>query len=560
MAYYHIDAAQRFLQSLGFDNVYNEQIPVYANSEPPGIPYTDSQAYFRPDFDSPETGSLAFGSGGPDMAEDPEVIIHEYGHAVQYNQVPGFGSDFETPETFALGEGWADWFATAYLEEFSDGFGDLCLGEWVAIGPVTPEGEPREYFRRLDSPKNYPEDLVGLPHDDGEMWSSSLWRIFERIGRADSLRLVVQSNFYLSTDATFESAARAVLRANEELFQGEHTEFITEVFQERGLFPEPINLKWFHVVENAPAAAIRGFGDFTLKLRLDRADSIPSGQNSVEVYVHLLHPRPGELEIFLRSPSGTTIALNRGGTRTLPSGPANYGRVRTPSEPLDGLINEPTAGVWSLQIGNRSESNASLSEWGLRFRGFLRGDANVNGQIEISDAVALLDFFLLGGDLRCMKAADSDDSGSLNIIDAIFVVRLIAGFLHGRGFSLPSGAGWLSPLQRRSGRRGQSWRGRRARHRHFRSREVTLLFQVARLLGSEGTIPVIARKGQMPCEEEFKRSSSWVLRSRCSPARRRSRRILSADTFSPSTKKAGRWIRQRTTSWAASFGNTFRIY
>jgi hypothetical protein len=33
--------------------------------------------------------------GGVDDAEDADVILHEYGHAIQDNQVPGFGSSLE---------------------------------------------------------------------------------------------------------------------------------------------------------------------------------------------------------------------------------------------------------------------------------------------------------------------------------------------------------------------------------------------------------------------------------------------------------------------------------
>ena len=34
---------------------------------------------------------ISTGTGGVDDAEDPEVIWHEYGHAIQDDQVPGCG-------------------------------------------------------------------------------------------------------------------------------------------------------------------------------------------------------------------------------------------------------------------------------------------------------------------------------------------------------------------------------------------------------------------------------------------------------------------------------------
>ncbi len=39
--------------------------------------------------------ALTFGTGGVDDAEDAGIIAHEYGHSIQDNQVPGFGSSAE---------------------------------------------------------------------------------------------------------------------------------------------------------------------------------------------------------------------------------------------------------------------------------------------------------------------------------------------------------------------------------------------------------------------------------------------------------------------------------
>ena len=42
-------------------------------------------------FYSPATRKIKYGSGGVDDAEDADVILHEYGHSIQDDQVPGFG-------------------------------------------------------------------------------------------------------------------------------------------------------------------------------------------------------------------------------------------------------------------------------------------------------------------------------------------------------------------------------------------------------------------------------------------------------------------------------------
>lgn len=55
---------------------------------------------------------------------------------------------------------------------------------------------------------------------------------------------------------------------------------------------------------------------------------------------------------------------------------------------------------------------------------FLRGDANSDGSINLSDAIGVLAYlFRAGSPPACFDAADADDSGSITISDAILVLR-----------------------------------------------------------------------------------------------------------------------------------------
>lgn len=55
--------------------------------------------------------------------------------------------------------------------------------------------------------------------------------------------------------------------------------------------------------------------------------------------------------------------------------------------------------------------------------GLRRGDINLDGRSDLSDAVMLLGALFLGqGSLRCPDAADSDDSGRVSLTDAIFLL------------------------------------------------------------------------------------------------------------------------------------------
>jgi hypothetical protein len=51
---------------------------------------------------------------------------------------------------------------------------------------------------------------------------------------------------------------------------------------------------------------------------------------------------------------------------------------------------------------------------------FLRADANGDGSVDISDAVATLGVLFLGhGEINCQDACDANDDGSVDISDAI---------------------------------------------------------------------------------------------------------------------------------------------
>ncbi len=51
---------------------------------------------------------IRLGKGGVDDAEDAEVIVHEYGHAVHQSQVPGYGGSLDAG---AIGESFGDYLA-----------------------------------------------------------------------------------------------------------------------------------------------------------------------------------------------------------------------------------------------------------------------------------------------------------------------------------------------------------------------------------------------------------------------------------------------------------------
>lgn len=218
MGYYFIDYAQRYIQSLGFTNVNNRQQVFSAN----GTNQDNS-------FYSPSTKALTFGTGGVDDAEDAEVILHEYGHSIQDNQKPGFGSGNEAG---AMGEGFGDYWGSSVGAQTSAGFQDTCVMDWDATS-YSSANPP--CLRRVDTSKHYPENVVGQVHADGEIWSAALWQIRGAIGAAKADKVILQHHFLINANATFNQAANALVTAAINLgYTATEVQSIRQILTNRG--------------------------------------------------------------------------------------------------------------------------------------------------------------------------------------------------------------------------------------------------------------------------------------------------------------------------------------
>ena len=86
MAYYWITEAQRYIQSLGFGSSLR---PVNMRPQAVRINQWGADNSFATD----KQDEIRFGKGGVDDAEDAEVILHEYGHAIHFSQNFSFASE-----------------------------------------------------------------------------------------------------------------------------------------------------------------------------------------------------------------------------------------------------------------------------------------------------------------------------------------------------------------------------------------------------------------------------------------------------------------------------------
>ena len=233
-AYYHIDKSQRYVQSLGFDDVANS--PLSVNPHAFG---SDNSVY------SPGQNLIQFGLGGVDDAEDAGVLWHEYGHALLESSAPSLVA---TSEGQALHEGWSDYWAGSYLR-FQVAEGVSLRTDWREVFKWDSGDGTIWAGRTIESNGTYPDDTRcedagdsngdGCDiYDDGTIWAATLMEIFDELDRTVTDQLNLQSHMYLMSPATFVDAAEALIQADIDLFDGLHTAVLINILGNRGYINE----------------------------------------------------------------------------------------------------------------------------------------------------------------------------------------------------------------------------------------------------------------------------------------------------------------------------------
>ena len=377
-AYFQLDRSQRYLQSLGY--VGTRQIIPYALPVDVHAANGTDNSYYLPGALAGR-GALYFGDGGTDDAEDSDIMLHEYGHAIEDWIAPLTFAGTISSESRALGEGFGDYwsFSSNYEATVASGRDPYCIGDWDARCANDDSSERCGYpagancLRRTDSTKTMRDysasDTPGTEHRNGEIWSSALREIFVAIGKRTTDTLVLEAHFGVPPNPTFAVMARRMLEADRLLYGGRDASTICASMALRGILA-------------ASDCSLVPHGERTLFQSPDRGIAIPENNpagtvsrlvitdaRAIEklfVRLDVAHTARGDLRITLVAPDGTQVLLADASLDRTADIHATYGIDAQPAQSLDAFRGKSAAGEWQLRIADlHPKDTGALLDWGL---------------------------------------------------------------------------------------------------------------------------------------------------------------------------------------------------
>lgn len=208
-AYYHIDSIQRYIQSLGFTNLANFQILVDAHSN-----FGQDNSYYT----SSPSPRLAFGEGGVDDAEDADVIVHEYGHALSASGSPGSNSGNQRQ---GQDEGIGDYIAASYSRSINP-FNWFNIFNWDGHNTFW-DG------RQCNITTKYP-NITGNFYNYGELWCTVLMQVWGNIGKTASDKVFFQHLYMNAANQSLKDAAELILDADTLIYGGANSVAYLQAF------------------------------------------------------------------------------------------------------------------------------------------------------------------------------------------------------------------------------------------------------------------------------------------------------------------------------------------
>ncbi len=238
MTYFQLDQSQRYIQSLGFTGDKGIQnLSIETDSD--GFQGQDNSHYLS-SFNSLGVNRLAFGHGCVDDNEDADVILHEYGHALQ----KFINLNWNGGDTGAMGEGFGDYWGTSY--SYTTENGPAYHPEWIfswdghndCWGGRTLDATEIQY-----NPNNTygAHQSVGGGRQSDELWGTPLLQSLLQLDgmgypTSDADQIVLESHFGLGSGLRMPELAQATVDAAAALFPGlPHAQIFHDNFAVNGI-------------------------------------------------------------------------------------------------------------------------------------------------------------------------------------------------------------------------------------------------------------------------------------------------------------------------------------
>jgi subtilisin-like proprotein convertase family protein len=232
MTYFHLDQAQRYIQSLGFAGATGIQYgPITADADGQGG--NDNSVY---QF---QNNRISFGHGCVDDNEDADVILHEYMHAISHF----INSNFQGGDTGAMGEGFGDYWALSYSSSTPQGesFFPAQVYSWDAQGNCWPGRSLDKLQARYDYHQAYGAHTNNDGFISDEIWGTPLFQTLVRlkelgVPREEADQIILQSQFGLGSGLKMRDMAQAIIAAARQLHPyGPHADIFFDQFLKIGI-------------------------------------------------------------------------------------------------------------------------------------------------------------------------------------------------------------------------------------------------------------------------------------------------------------------------------------
>jgi extracellular elastinolytic metalloproteinase len=191
------------------------------------------------------------------VGDEADTVYHEYTHGLSNRLVvdPGGDSTLGPVQAGAMGEAWSDWYAMDYLVarglQPDPPATNIVLFQYDGAGTALDRTEPIDCkvgpSGRLctggatghTGGYTYADygHVGGSPevHDDGEIWSQTLWDLRDALGSNRTESLVTRGMELSPSNPSFLDERNAILLADTAVFDGRFHDTIWKVFAHRGM-------------------------------------------------------------------------------------------------------------------------------------------------------------------------------------------------------------------------------------------------------------------------------------------------------------------------------------